>query len=88
MMASGTPLRGRHHRYRQQAWPHPGAGRRALACAARRAADPEIGQPGRRQENLKIEDFQLDDTDMAAIATLTREKGRLFDGDPRTHEEF
>lgn len=49
---------------------------------------PKSANPGRRQENLKIEDFQLDDADMAAIATLTREKGRLFDGDPRTHEEF
>jgi diketogulonate reductase-like aldo/keto reductase len=49
---------------------------------------PKSANPGRRQENLKVEDFQLDDADMAAIATLTREKGRLFDGDPRTHEEF
>ncbi len=49
---------------------------------------PKSANPGRRQENLKIEDFSLDDADMAAIATLTREKGRLFDGDPRTHEEF
>ena len=49
---------------------------------------PKSANPGRRMENLKIEDFQLDDTDMAAIATLTRVDGRLFDGDPRTHEEF
>ncbi len=30
----------------------------------------------------------VDDADMAAIGTLTRSDGRLFDGDPRTHEEF
>jgi 2,5-diketo-D-gluconate reductase A len=49
---------------------------------------PKSANPARRMENLKIEDFQLDDADMAAIATLTRSNGRLFDGDPRTHEEF
>lgn len=49
---------------------------------------PKSANPGRRMENLKIEDFQLDDADMAAIATLTRTDGRLFDADPRTHEEF
>jgi hypothetical protein len=30
----------------------------------------------------------LDDADMASINALTRPDGRLFDGDPRTHEEF
>ena len=49
---------------------------------------PKSANPVRRMENLNIEDFQLDDADMAAIATLTRSNGRLFDGDPRTHEEF
>ena len=49
---------------------------------------PKSATASRRMENLKVEDFQLDGADMAAIATLTRANGRLFDGDPRTHEEF
>lgn len=49
---------------------------------------PKSANPARQTENLQIEGFALDDADMAAIATLTRSNGRLFDGDPRTHEEF
>jgi 2,5-diketo-D-gluconate reductase A len=49
---------------------------------------PKSATPARQVENLGVEDFQLDDSDMAAIAKLTRVNGRLFDGDPRTHEEF
>ncbi len=49
---------------------------------------PKSATPARQVENLGVTDFQLDDADMAAIATLTRVNGRLFDGDPRTHEEF
>jgi diketogulonate reductase-like aldo/keto reductase len=49
---------------------------------------PKSATPSRQVENLGVTDFQLDDADMAAIATLTRVNGRLFDGDPRTHEEF
>jgi 2,5-diketo-D-gluconate reductase A len=49
---------------------------------------PKSATPARQVENLGVEDFQLDDADMAAIAKLTRVNGRLFDGDPRTHEEF
>ena len=49
---------------------------------------PKSANPARRQENLGIADFQLDDADIAAINQLTRPAGRLFDGDPRTHEEF
>lgn len=49
---------------------------------------PKSANASRRMENLKVEGFELDDADMAAIATLTRVNGRLFDGDPRTHEEF
>ncbi len=49
---------------------------------------PKSANSARRLENLKIEDFALDDADMQAINALTRPDGRLFDGDPRTHEEF
>lgn len=49
---------------------------------------PKSSDSGRRAENLAVFDFALDDADMAAIGTLTRQNGRLFDGDPRTHEEF
>jgi 2,5-diketo-D-gluconate reductase A len=49
---------------------------------------PKSATPSRQVENLGIEDFQLDDADMAAINSLTKPDGRLFDGDPRTHEEF
>lgn len=49
---------------------------------------PKSATPARQVENLGVEGFELDDADMAAIATLTRSNGRLFDGDPRTHEEF
>lgn len=49
---------------------------------------PKSANPSRRLENLNATDFQLDAADMAAINSLTRPAGRLFDGDPRTHEEF
>lgn len=49
---------------------------------------PKSADAGRRAENLKVFDFALDDADMAAIGTLNKANGRLFDGDPRTHEEF
>jgi len=49
---------------------------------------PKSANAARRAENLDIAGFALDDADMASIATLTRDNGRLFDGDPRTHEEF
>ena len=49
---------------------------------------PKSATPSRRLENLNVGDFQLDDTDMRSIGQLSRPDGRLFDGDPRTHEEF
>jgi diketogulonate reductase-like aldo/keto reductase len=49
---------------------------------------PKSANADRRAENLGVFDFALDAADMAAIGTLNRENGRLFDGDPRTHEEF
>jgi 2,5-diketo-D-gluconate reductase A len=49
---------------------------------------PKSATPSRQVENLAVYDFALDDTQMAAIATLTKAAGRLFDGNPATHEEF
>ena len=49
---------------------------------------PKSANPERRLENLQVEGFELDAADMAAIEGLDRVNGRLFDGDPRTHEEF
>jgi 2,5-diketo-D-gluconate reductase A len=49
---------------------------------------PKSANADRRRENLDVDGFTLDDADMAAIATLDKVNGRLFDGDPRTHEEF
>jgi len=49
---------------------------------------PKSATPSRRVENLSVTDFSLDDADMRAIDSLSRPDGRLFDGDPRTHEEF
>jgi diketogulonate reductase-like aldo/keto reductase len=49
---------------------------------------PKSANPARRLENLQVEGFALDAADMAAIEGLDRVNGRLFDGDPRTHEEF
>jgi len=49
---------------------------------------PKSATPSRRRENLELSGFELDNADMAAINALARPDGRLFDGDPRTHEEF
>jgi len=49
---------------------------------------PKSANAARRAENLDIFGFELDAADMAAIDMLNRVNGRLFDGDPRTHEEF
>lgn len=49
---------------------------------------PKSATPARQIENLDIEGFSLSDAEMASINALTRADGRLFDGDPRTHEEF
>lgn len=49
---------------------------------------PKSATPARQIENLDIEGFALSEAEMASINALTRADGRLFDGDPRTHEEF
>jgi 2,5-diketo-D-gluconate reductase A len=47
---------------------------------------PKSGDPDRQRENLDVFGFELSDDEMAAISGL--ERGRLWDGDPDTHEEM
>ncbi|XVX20460.1 aldo/keto reductase [Actinomycetota bacterium] len=49
---------------------------------------PKSATPSRQRENLDIFGFELSDAEMAGISGLAREDGRLFDGDPDTHEEM
>ena len=49
---------------------------------------PKATAAHRQQENLHLEDVILDPADLAAITALGRPDGRLFDGDPATHQEF
>jgi 2,5-diketo-D-gluconate reductase A len=47
---------------------------------------PKSGTPDRQRSNLDVFGFELTDDEMAAITALGRPDGRLFGGDPRTHE--
>jgi diketogulonate reductase-like aldo/keto reductase len=49
---------------------------------------PKSATPSRQAENLDIFGFELTDTEVAAISALTRRNGRVFGGDPTTHEEM
>ncbi|MGZ6733123.1 MAG: aldo/keto reductase [Nocardioides sp.] len=49
---------------------------------------PKSATPSRQVENLSIFDFTLTADEVAAISALGRPDGRLFDGDPDTHEEL
>jgi len=49
---------------------------------------PKSATPARQVENLDVFGFELDDAEVAAISSLTRPDGRLFGGDPDTHEEM
>ena len=49
---------------------------------------PKSAQPERQAQNLDIFDFELSDDEVGAISALTKPDGRLFDGDPDTHEEM
>lgn len=51
-------------------------------------AIPKSASPSRQRENLDVFGFSLSEDDMAAITHLARADGRLFGGDPDTHEEF
>ncbi|MEZ5192311.1 MAG: aldo/keto reductase [Nocardioides sp.] len=49
---------------------------------------PKSATPARQAENLDVFDFSLTDEEIAAITALGRPDGRLFGGDPDTHEEM
>jgi diketogulonate reductase-like aldo/keto reductase len=49
---------------------------------------PKSADPGRQRENLDVFGFELTEAQVAAITALGRPDGRLFGGDPETHEEM
>ncbi|MGN6752028.1 MAG: aldo/keto reductase [Intrasporangium sp.] len=49
---------------------------------------PKSASPERQGANLDLLGFELTDAEMAAITALGHADGRLFDGDPDTHEEM
>ena len=48
---------------------------------------PKSATPSRQRENLAAQDLELLPEELTAITALGRPDGRLFDGDPLTHEE-
>lgn len=49
---------------------------------------PKSASPERQLENISIFDFSLSETEMGAIAELTRPDGRINNQDPAIYEEF
>ena len=49
---------------------------------------PKSANPDRQRQNLDVFGFELSDDEMAAISALGEADGRLFGGDPNTHEEM
>ncbi|MGH3316215.1 MAG: aldo/keto reductase, partial [Nocardioidaceae bacterium] len=49
---------------------------------------PKSATPQRQQQNLDVFGFELKDSEVEAITGLGRPDGRLFGGDPDTHEEM
>jgi 2,5-diketo-D-gluconate reductase A len=49
---------------------------------------PKSADPRRQRQNLDVFGFELSDDEMQAINGLARPDGRLFGGDPDTHEEM
>ena len=49
---------------------------------------PKSGDPQRQAQNLDVFGFELSEAEMAAITGLGEADGRLFGGDPDTHEEM
>lgn len=47
---------------------------------------PKSADPSRQRENADVFGFSLRDDEIVALSGL--ERGRLWDGDPETHEEF
>ncbi|GAA3590883.1 aldo/keto reductase [Klugiella xanthotipulae] len=48
---------------------------------------PKSATPERQRQNLDLFGFELSEGEIAAITALGRPDGRLFGGDPDTHEE-
>ncbi|RYB90652.1 aldo/keto reductase [Nocardioides glacieisoli] len=48
---------------------------------------PKSADPQRQRENLDVFGFELSDEEVDAISGLAEDDGRLFGGDPDTHEE-
>ncbi|MEQ6900811.1 aldo/keto reductase [Nocardioides sp. YIM 152588] len=49
---------------------------------------PKSATPSRQRENLDVFGFELSTDEVEAITELGRPDGRLFGGDPETHEEM
>jgi diketogulonate reductase-like aldo/keto reductase len=49
---------------------------------------PKSADPARQAQNLDVFGFALSTDEMAAITALAEDDGRLFGGDPDTHEEM
>jgi diketogulonate reductase-like aldo/keto reductase len=49
---------------------------------------PKSANPDRQRQNLDLFGFELTEDEMAAIAGLAESDGRLFGGDPNSHEEM
>jgi diketogulonate reductase-like aldo/keto reductase len=49
---------------------------------------PKSATPQRQRQNLDVFGFELTDAEVEAITGLARPDGRLFGGDPDTHEEM
>ncbi|MBK6764220.1 MAG: aldo/keto reductase [Micrococcales bacterium] len=49
---------------------------------------PKSADPQRQRDNLDVFGFELTDEEVAAISGLAEPDGRLFGGDPATHEEM
>ena len=49
---------------------------------------PKSAQAERQQQNLDVFEFELSEDEVAGISALSSADGRLFDGDPNTHEEM
>lgn len=59
----------------------------AWHVARESVAIPKASSLEHQRANLAAASVVLDDAEVAAITALGRADGRLFDGDPRTHEE-
>lgn len=49
---------------------------------------PKSADPDRQRANLDLFGFALTQAELDAVSGLARHDGRLFDGDPETHEEM